>query len=232
MEKYELTPADIQSGINRILVDAFSSATISNHPTLVYITAGPGSGKTAIEVHLKKKFKENGERAYIINSDKIAQYHPNYEEALEELPEECYRITRQFVRPAAPRIYDELMKNKINILNENTLDKGDQDIELTRKFKENGYKVSINIIATDILESRISCYEREAAMLQAGLTPRGCSKETQMRMYNSFVTEVQELDKLGLCDEINVYTRGENINKPPILKYKKEAILIETFMML
>lgn len=222
MNKYNLTIADIQIGINRLLTDAYSSATVSENPTLVYISAGPGAGKTAIEVYFKRKFKEKEEKAYIINSDKIAEFHPDYEDALEELPEECYRITRQFVRPASPIIFDELMSKKINLINENTLDKGESDIELARKFKENGYNISVNIIATDIFESRLSCYEREANTLLSGLTPRGCSKETQIRMYNSFVPEVQELEKLGLCDEVNVYIRGENINKPPILKYSKD----------
>ena len=219
MEKYELTPLDIEMGINRLLTEAYASATISSNPTLVYISAGPGAGKTAVESHFKRKFKENGEKAYVLNSDKIAEFHPNYEEALEELPEEGYRITRQFVRPATPIIFDNLMKNKVSIINENTLDKGKKDIELSQKIKENGYRISVNIIATDIFESRLSCYERDAAMLLAGLTPRGCSKETQMRMYNSFVSEVQELQSLGLADEVNVYIRGENINKPPVLKY-------------
>ena len=221
MEKYNLTPIDIQMGINRLLTDAYASATISNNPSLIYISAGPGAGKTAIEMHFKKEFKDKGEKAYSINSDKIAEFHPNYEDALEELPEECYRITRQFVRPAAPKIYEELMNNKINIINENTLDKGDSDIELTRKFKEHGYKIIVNVIATDLFESRLSCYEREAAMLLASLTPRGCSKETQIRMYDAFVPEIKKLDDFGLCDDINVYIRGENINKPPILKFSK-----------
>ena len=221
MEKYNLTPIDIQMGINRLLTDAYASSTISNNPSLIYISAGPGAGKTAIEMHFKKEFKDKGEKAYSINSDKIAEFHPNYEEALEELPEECYRITRQFVRPAAPKIYEELMNNKINIINENTLDKGDSDIELTRKFKEHGYKIIVNVIATDLFESRLSCYEREAAMLLASPTPRGCSKETQIRMYDAFVPEIKKLDDLGLCDDINVYIRGENINKPPILKFSK-----------
>lgn len=221
MGKYDLTPLDIETGINRLLTDAYTSATVSNTPTIIYISAGPGAGKTAVEAHFKRKFKEKGERPYIINSDKIATFHPNYEDALEELPEDCYRITRQFVRPASPVIYKNLMEKKVNLINENTLDKGDSDIELARKFKENGYKISINVIATDFFESRMSCYERDAAMLLVGLTPRGCSKENQERMYNSFIDGIQKLEELGLCDELNVYIRGENINRPPILKYSK-----------
>lgn len=221
MGKYDLTPLDIETGINRLLTDAYTSATVSSTPTIVYISAGPGAGKTAVEGHFKREFKKNGERPYIVNSDKIATFHPYYEDALEELPEECYRITRQFVRPAAPIIYKNLMEKKVNIINENTLSKGEYDIELAKKFKENGYKISINVIATDFFESRMSCYERDAAMLLVGLTPRGCSKENQERMYNSFVDGIKRLEELGLCDELNVYVRGENINKPPVLKYSK-----------
>lgn len=219
MSKYDLTPLDIQTGINRILTEAYASCTVSQNPTIVYISAGPGAGKTSVEAYFKKLFKEKGERAYILNSDKIAQFHPNYEEVLEELPEEGYRITRQFVRPATPVIFDNLMKKRINIINENTLDKGESDIELAKKLKRHGYRISINIMATDLYESRISCYEREAAILLTGLAPRRCSKQIQERMYNSFIPEIQMLEQMGLCDEVNVYIRGENVNKPPILKY-------------
>lgn len=220
MSKYELTPADIKLGIDRVLADAYASSTVSDSPTIIYIAAGPGAGKTSIERYFITKFKnEKGERPYVLNSDMIAEFHPNYDEAIEELPEECYRITRQFVRPATPIIFNELMKSRINLINENLLDKGDYDIDIARKLKANGYKISINIMATDSFESRLSCYERDAAMLRAGLTPRGCSEETQKRMYNSFIAGIRKLQGLGLADEINVYTRGENINKPPILRY-------------
>lgn len=221
MEKYDLTVSDINDGINRFLSEAYATATVSDNPQLIYLTAGPGAGKTALEVFYKRKFKERGERAFDVNSDKIAEYHPMYEDALEELPEECYRITRQFVRPATPRIFDDLMKHKISIINENTLDKGESDIALAEKAKKHGYKIVVNIMATDILESRISCFEREASMLLAGLTPRGCSKNNQLKMYNSFVDGIKSLNERGLLDEINVYIRGANISKPPVLRYSK-----------
>ena len=147
MSKYELTPADIKLGIDRVLADAYASSTVSDSPTIIYIAAGPGAGKTSIERYFITKFKnEKGERPYVLNSDMIAEFHPNYDEAIEELPEECYRITRQFVRPATPIIFNELMKSRINLINENLLDKGDYDIDIARKLKANGYKISINIM--------------------------------------------------------------------------------------
>ena len=221
MGKYDLTMSDIDLGIKRILSEAYATATISDNPELIYISAGPGAGKTALEIYYKKLFKDRGEKIFDINSDKIAEFHPQYEEALQELPEECYRITRQFVRPVTPRVFDELSRTHISIINENTLDKGEYDVANARKFKGQGYRISVCVMATDMFESRLSCYEREANTLLIGLHPRGCSKETQERMYNSFIDGIQQLDSLGLLDDIQVYIRGENINKPPVLKYSK-----------
>lgn len=235
MSKYDLTIADIKNNVNRFLAYIYATARRSEKPEIDFIVAGPGSGKSGVESYLKNKLRENDERCAIVNSDKIAEFHPNYEDAIEELPEVCYRVTREFVRPAAPEIFRELRENSINILNENTFDKGDTDIEFVKSFIDSGYKIKVHIIATDMYISRLSCYEREARMLQEGDTPRGISKETQTRMYNSFIDEIEKLNQLGYCDELNVYKRGENINKP-ILVYKlgdtnyrnfKEAIFKE-----
>lgn len=235
MEKYDLTIADIKNNADRFLSYIYATARRSKKPEIDFIVAGPGAGKSGVESHLKNKLKEEDERCAIVNSDKIAEFHPDYEDAIEELPEVCYKVTRQFVRPATPIIFSELRQNNINILNENTFDKGESDIKFVKEFIEAGYKIKVHIIATDMYISRLSCYEREARMLQEGDTPRGISKETQSRMYNSFIEEIAELERLGYCDELNVYTRGENINKPKLVyqlddnKYRnfKEAIIEE-----
>ena len=223
MSKYELTVSDIEIGIKRFLAEAYATATVSEKPELIFISAGPGAGKTTLETFFKKRFKDRGERIFEVSSDKIAMYHPQYEEAIEELPDVCYNITRQFVRPATPKIMNELMEHNISILNEKTFNKGTADVEQIKEFKKNGYKIVSNILATDIFESRLSCFEREARMLMSGLTPRGCSKENQLRMYNSFIRGIHELENNDLLDELNVFIRGENINKPPILKYSKDS---------
>ncbi|MCI8412218.1 MAG: hypothetical protein HFJ40_07345 [Clostridia bacterium] len=235
MGKYDLTISDIETNVNRFLTYVYGSAVSSQKPEIDFIVAGPGAGKSGVEAFLKYQLKEKGERAAVVSSDKIAEFHPKYDEAIEELPEECYRITRQFVRPATPKIFQALRKNRINILNENTFDKGENDIDFVKKFKDSGYKTSINIIATDMFISRLSCYEREALMLECGDSPRGISKETQERMYNSFVNEIQQLENMNLCDEINVYVRGESVNKPKLVyqlgdnKYRNfnEALITE-----
>ena len=217
MGKYDLTISDIKLNVDRFLAYIYASAVSSENPQINFIVAGPGAGKSGVEAYLKYKLKKNGERSAIVSSDKIAEYHPNYDEAIEELPEECYRITRQFVRPATPIIFEELRKHKINILNENTFDKGESDIEFVKKFKDAGYKTIINVLATDMFISRLACFEREAKMLECGDSPRCIADDLQNKMYNSFVKEIQQIESMGLADEINVYVRGESINKPNLV---------------
>lgn len=218
MEKYDLTKNDIQENVNRFLTYIYGTSISSKNPEVSFIVAGPGAGKSGVEMFLKNQFKERGEKATVVGSDKIAEFHPYYEEALTELlPEERYRVTRQFVRPATPIIYSELQKHKINILNEKVFNKGNTDIEFVKQFKDAGYKVTINILATDIFVNRLSCYEREARALENGDSPRGISKQDHEKMYDVFVKEIRQLENQNLCDEINVYTRGESINRPQLV---------------
>lgn len=218
MEKFNLTQNHIEQNINRFLAYVYGTSVRSKNPEVAFIVGGPGAGKSGIEIFLKNQFKQRGEKATIVSSDKIAEFHPYYEEALQELlPEECYRVTRQFVRPATPIIYQELQKNKINILNENVFNKGEVDIQFVESFKKANYKISVHIMATDIYANRLSCYEREVKMLECGDSPRGIDKNSHLSMYNAFTKEIQQLESMGLCDEINVYKRGNSISKPELV---------------
>ena len=213
---------DFKLGITRVLTDAFASSTVSENPKIIYIVSGQGGGKTSVIRHIKNGLREEEIKAYVIDSDKIAEFHPNYEELIcSKLPDDVYKITRaEFVRPAEPIIYGELMKSRITVIKEAVFNKGETDFKQIMEFRKNGYGTEINVIATDLLESMLSCYEREAAMLLAGLPPRGTTtKEKNLELHNTFVEEIDQMQKMGLCDSINVYIRGENINRPPVLKY-------------
>ena len=223
LNEYKITMAQKIQSKKEVLDEAHETCTSDEEPELIYITAGPGAGKSSAERYFQKKlFINRGIIPFIFNSDKLATYHPKSDEALKTLlPHIYYKVTRWFVRPAAPFILNELRKSKISLINENTLDHGESDIEETKKFKEAGYKIKANVIATDIFVSRLSCFEREAAQLRNGSIPRGISKESQERMYNSFEPTIRKLDELGLLDEVNVFTRGKTVVDDPILIYQK-----------
>ena len=215
-------PTKIASKKN-VLDDAYQDCTSDEEPELIYIVAGPGAGKSSVERYFQNKLLETkGIIPFIFNSDKLATYHPKSDEALKTLvPSLYYKITRWFVRPATPVILEKMREARISLINERTLSHCDADVEETKKFKEAGYKVKANIIATDIFLSRLSCFEREVEQLKNGSNPRGIPKESHEKMYNSFEATIRKLDELGLLDEINVFTRGKTVLDDPILIYQK-----------
>lgn len=215
MAKYELTDEDVKRGINQYLLNIFSGIEKSDNPTLVINTAGSGAGKTGIELMSKRIL---GSQAAIVSSDTIALYHPYYEQILrDELPEDRYKITRKFVGVAKPIIYDEIIKNRVGIIHEKVLDKGEDDIAFVKRFKDNGYNVVINAMATDLFLSRLSCYKRDMEAIRRGQKPRGIEEAYQKRTHDAFVQTVIQMQELGLCDEVNVFTRSEEIDAPNLV---------------
>ena len=217
MSKYDLSEEEIENGINKRMKDIYQETTPSTSPKYIVICAGPGAGKTGVENLRKSQLEKKGEKPAVLGADKVSQYHPHYEDALKELPEECYRITRQFIRPAMPKIFTKVKEANRSILNERALNKGKRDYDLINELREARYRIIVDIIATDEFVSRLSCYERAASELESGISPRGVSEKTHQEMYNGFVKEVYELIQNGMCDEVNVFTRGEKINEPKLI---------------
>ena len=217
-EKYQLTEDDIAYGIEGCLQQLVREARSirarnlsdlsSAKPQISYLVGQPGSGKTTLGNFVEDEYKENGEWSVEIGSDKIATFHPYYEELLKLLPEDCYTISRQFVRPAEKVILQEIMRRKISVRMEATFTKGEKDYEAMKAFKDNGYNVEINVMAVDKYESFLSCIERDLLLLELGYDPRPVARANHDRMYDPFLQEIMVMQKRGICDKIRVFTRG------------------------
>lgn len=219
MGEYDLSIGEINLHIERFLTYVYGTAISSEHPEIHFIVGGPGAGKSSLEVFLKKQ--KHQDRPVVVNSDKIAEFHPKYDEIMEKESFEAYTLSRKFVRPATPIIFDNLRKNRINIINENVFNKGESDIEFVQNFKDAGYKTFFHILATDKFLCRLYCFEREVKMLELGLSPRGIDKDSIDNMYNAFIPEIKQLESLGLCNEVNVYNRGKVLGKPDLIYSSK-----------
>lgn len=228
-DKFKMTEEDMQIGIDdfftQLLIESrrqksdvrtFSDLS-SNNPRISFVTGQPGAGKTTLTKHIKDKINNTGECAIEIGADKIATYHKYYNELLRLLPDECYRISRQFVRPAEKIIMSELMKSKINIIQEISLSKGEEDYKRIQSFRDKGYDVEINVMAVHKYESFLSCIERDIKLLELGYDPRPVARINHDRMYESFLQEVQEIKKRGLARKINVFTRGKTLSRSELV---------------
>lgn len=226
-EKFSLSEEDIRIGMEdfftQLLIEARKSSNrrlrtlkdlSTEEPTVHYLIGQPGSGKTTLGKRIADKYDEEENCTVEISSDKIATYHRYYDEILKLLPDECYTLSRQFVRAVKPTILDTLRSEKVNMIMENSLCKGDEDYRSLEKFKKAGYSVEINVMAVDRYESFLSCIERDLTLLELGYDPRPVAKINHDRMYIPFLEELGEIEKRGLCDKIKVYSRGKIKTQP------------------
>lgn len=227
-DKFRLTDEDINIGIEDFLTQLLIEARrqrseaktlrdlASKSPTVIYVSGQPGAGKTTLGKYVEGKYRKEGECTVEISSDKIATYHKHYDELLKLLPDDCYTLSRQFVRVAEPTIYDKVRSNKLNIIREIGLTKGEKDYKEMQRFKDSGYDIEINIMAIDKYESFLSCIERDIKLLELGFDPRPVARVNHDRMYDPIIQELIEIQKRGLSTRINVFTRGESIIRPKL----------------
>ena len=230
-ECYKLNEEDIKVGIEDFLTQLLIEARrqkkdaktlkdlASEKPTIMYLTGQPGSGKTTLGKFLQMQLAQQGKCAVEVGADKIATFHKYYDELLKLLPNECYLLSREFVKPAKPVIFNKLIENKLNILRECSLTKGEKDYKGMQQFIDNGYEVDINIMAVDKYESFLACTERDIKLMELGFDPRPVARVNHDRMYNPLLQELIEIQKRGLSTRIRVFTRGGKSSIHPHLAW-------------
>ena len=224
-DKYKPTEEDVKIGIDnfftQLLVEVNKENTninsslkelASERPTIIYVVGQPGSGKTTLSKYKKAQYNERNEAVVEVGADKIATYHKYYEEIVRLFtPDVGYMLTRQFVKVASPIIYKSLRENKLNIIRESSLSKGESDYAKIKDFKDKGYQVEIDVVAVDKFESFLCCIERKIELLSIDEdSQHGVSRENHDRMYEPIVHELEEIEKRGISTRINVYTRSDN----------------------
>lgn len=229
-EEFTLNDREFEEGIEgfltQLLIEAKSqredakslSELSSEHPTISYLIGQAGCGKTTLRRYLREeKYTNNGECVVELDADKLATFHKYHEQLLKLPPDDFYKLTRDFVKPGNKIVHKTLINNKINVVKEKVMHKGEPDYKEVAEFKDGGYNIDMNIIAVDSYESFLCCIERDIELIKNGLDPRRVTKADHDRMYNPFIQELREFSKRGLCDSIDVYGRGETISKPKLI---------------
>ena len=178
-----------------------------------------------------KKYTNKGECVVELDADKLATFHKYYEQLLKLPPDDFYKLTRDFVKPGNKIVHKTIIGNKINVVKEKVMHKGELDYQEVAEFKDGGYNIDMNIIAVDGYESFLSCIERDIVLIKNRLDPRRVTRADHDRMYNPFIQELREFVKRDLCDSINVYARGNKINEPKLIytsnKQSKDGLKVE-----
>ena len=176
----------------------------SEDKTLIIVGGQPGAGKSRLIPVAKQELHNN---AIIVDFDELRALHPNYREVSQNYTE----ITHRILHPDTEKVKDEilkyLIKNNYNVIYEGALRNTQGFVDFAQDFKENNYKIKMNIMAVPKLESYGSTFVRYAMALITETIPRFVEKSIHDAAYEGVIKTVDTFVKTGITDEIDVYVR-------------------------
>ena len=176
----------------------------SNDKKLIIVGGQSGAGKSRVMSTAKKELNDN---AIIVDYDELRSMHPYYKDVAKNYPEITHRILHGDTNKVKNKIIDELINNNYNVIYEGALRDTDGFIDLAKKFKDNGYKIKMDIMAVPKLESYGATFVRYATSLITGTTARWVEKSYHDASYEGVTKTVSEFYDQELIDEISIFVR-------------------------
>lgn len=198
------------------------------HPKAIIDIAPPGSGKTGLNAYGAKQFNDNN--VIIINNDELRKFHPNADEIAKLYPELYTKITSQESNTWTSDLFNFVLEKGYNVIFEGT---GRNTVILnTIKNMMNNYYVTVRGMAVNELNCFISILDRYYCQVRSNGSGRLVVLDHFYDKYFGMPNTIDEIEKSGVVDNIEIFMRGEKPDKP-IQIYKngiskmtaKEAVL-------
>lgn len=181
---------------------------VSNKKTLSIIGGQSGSGKSRLIPIVNQELSGN---AIIVDFDELRTWHPHYKEVNDSYPEITHRILHPDTERVKNAVLETLRKEGYNVIYEGALRNTQGFLDFAKDFKQQGYKITMNIMSVPKLESFGSTFVRYATALLAESNPRWVEKEAHDGSYEGVIRTVKTFIEHGLSEDIKVYVRGEDM---------------------
>lgn len=180
----------------------------SKNKTLIIVGGQSGSGKSRLIGISKLELKNN---AVIVDFDELRSLHPSYKVVSNKYPEITHKILHPDTENVKNRMLQYLIKNEYNVIYEGALRNTQGFIDFAQDFRDNNYKIKMDIMAVPELESYGSTFLRYAYALLTDQTPRWVEKSAHDGSYEGVINTTKAFIEKGLTDEISVYVRSEDL---------------------
>lgn len=189
------------------LVDSVKSSPVDK--TCIFLGGQPGSGKSYLnDISINTTSTKS---AVVIDTDLIRNYHP--QKAL--LPsKDQYQLDKDCLK-IGEMIINDAIKEKKNILFDGTF--GGANVEgsqkLMDKFKSEGYKIKLNLLATNDVVSKIGFnyrYELHQKLYNSG---RPVELAYHNQVYQNIPNNLMKTLSKNSVDEFNIYGRNHVTKK-------------------
>lgn len=218
-EQYKL-PQDLHEEIYReIEQEVFDGVNSEEQPIAIIVGGQSGSGKGSIISYSKRQVEEMKKSITIITTDEYKPYHPNAIEIARKYPTKYVEIVEQDAGMWTGEILKKAIDEGYNFIFEATL-KNDRILERIKELRQNGFSVTVRVLAVPRLESLIAIHERYQNQIENMGWGRLISVEHHNKAYDGIPQVIDKIEKSQLCT-VEVFKRGENINSPQMVYTSK-----------
>lgn len=180
-------------------------------PIAIIDIAPPGSGKTGLNGYALSQF-ENA-NLVIVNNDELKPFYPNSNEIAKKYPEHYIKVTNESSKVWTDDLLYTAIDRKYNVLYEGTGRKLVLFQKMIERMKE--HKIIVRAMAVNELNCLMSIIERYQGQVKEKGWGRIVSKDTFYKAYQvEMMDTIEFIEKYGLADIVEVYTRGETPEKP------------------
>ena len=219
-DKYKLPEEEHNKIYKEIEKEVFVNSTPQDEPIAIIVGGQPGCGKGGVIAYTKNQVEANGKCIILITTDEYKPYHPNAIEIARKYPTEYVEIVEQDAGPWTGSIMKKAIDDKHNFIFEGTL-KNDRILDRIQELKQNGFNVTVRVLAVPRLESLLTVHERYEKQMEVLTYGRLISIEHHNKAYDGIPAVVDKIEKSGLCT-VEVYLRGDEIGKPVKVYSSKE----------
>ncbi len=219
-DKYKLSEEEHNKIYKEIEKEVFVNSTPQDEPIAIIVGGQPGCGKGGVIAYTKNQVEANGKCIILITTDEYKPYHPNAIEIARNYPTEYVEIVEQDAGPWTGSIMKKAIDDKHNFIFEGTL-KNDRILDRIQELKQNGFNVTVRVLAVPRLESLLTVHERYEKQMEVLTYGRLISIEHHNKAYDGIPAVVDKIEKSGLCT-VEVYLRGDEIGKPVKVYSSKE----------
>lgn len=219
-DKYKLSEEEHNKIYKEIEKEVFVNSTPQDEPIAIIVGGQPGCGKGGVIAYTKNQVEANGKCIILITTDEYKPYHPNAIEIARKYPTEYVEILEQDAGPWTGSIMKKAIDDKHNFIFEGTL-KNDRILDRIQELKQNGFNVTVRVLAVPRLESLLTVHERYEKQMEVLTYGRLISIEHHNKAYDGIPAVVDKIEKSGLCT-VEVYLRGDEIGKPVKVYSSKE----------
>lgn len=223
LKKYKLTDKEHDEYYDTIKRIYVGGKMPQKNPVAIIVGGQTGAGKSGILGYSSKMFEDDN--IIIINSDEIKPFHPKSEEIAKLYPDLYTKITDQESNTWTSRLFEELRREKYNIIFEGTMKNNRIADESITELRKLGYTVIVRGIAVCDLESRISILERYEGQVNTKGWGRLVVPEHHNQTYIGMPNTIDYIEKNNMYDVIEIFARGENPSEPVLVysNHNKES---------